>query len=156
MQPPKAFRNSWTGGTLAGLKLPSESHLDTASFFPGVWSYVTPDGVPQQTAYPSAVRESWSCAVTLNGTLNKLSVPHTGELNIAYGDTHAKFLTVDSFLSKCPTKAQYGNSSTPGNPTGRTDCNGHRLSQRNEVDNRLCAQLDAILAALGPRVMSRN
>ncbi len=119
-----AFRNSWTGGTLAGLALPAETLLVTESFFPGVWSYVTPGGVAQQTAYPFAVRESWSCALKLNGTANKLSAPHNGGLNIAYGDGHAKFLTVDGFLSKCPTKAQYGSPSTPGNPTGRTDCNG--------------------------------
>ena len=107
-----AFRNSFTGGTLAGLETPSETFLVMEHWFPGVWAYVTPRAVVQ-TAYPLATREVWERALKPNDKVDRRAVPHSEGFNFAFGDGHAKFLNVNTFLSKCPPSAEYPVSNVP-------------------------------------------
>ena len=119
-----AFRNSWMGGTLAGLTLPSERISSQRRFSPefSLMSHPTESRnrqpIPLQCVNPGHAPSS-RIKRLISSPLRTQAEWISPTENV-----HAKFLTVDSFLSKYPTKAQYGNSSTPGNPTGRTDCNG--------------------------------
>ena len=118
-----AFRNSWTGGTLAGLDTPADTMLIMESFFPGVWSAVYPGGQPQQTAYPLAVREMWACVLKKNGAVVKASAPHNDGMNLSYCDGHAKFIKADAFLNNTPTLADWSTPpALPSAPSNRPDC----------------------------------
>jgi prepilin-type N-terminal cleavage/methylation domain-containing protein/prepilin-type processing-associated H-X9-DG protein len=108
-----AYRNSFTGGTLAGLSTPAETMLLMEHWFPGVWSYVTPRGVRDQTAYPLATREVWERALRPNGVVDKRAAPHQDGFNFAFCDGHAKYMTVAGFLSQCPFAADYPTSAVP-------------------------------------------
>ncbi|HLK57514.1 MAG TPA: prepilin-type N-terminal cleavage/methylation domain-containing protein [Chthonomonadaceae bacterium] len=111
---PPQFRNSWTGGTLAGLNAPAETMLIMETHYPAVGAYLVSQGGGVYTAYPLATREYWQMLMEPNGVVNKQFAPHTGGLNIAYTDGHSKWMNVNSFLGHCPTDAQYGNPSVPG------------------------------------------
>ncbi|HSV72887.1 MAG TPA: type II secretion system protein [Chthonomonadales bacterium] len=114
-----AYRNAFTGGGVAGIRNPSATMLLMESFFPGVWSYVTPPAAVQ-VAYPMAVREVWECALKVYGAPNQLAAPHLAGMNLAYCDGHASFVTVDQFLAQCPTRAEYGDPPVPR--PNRPDC----------------------------------
>ncbi len=110
-----AFRNSWTGGTLAGVTAPAEAMLIMETNSPAVGSYDVGSGA-QTTAYPLCVREYWQKLLLPNGptgTVNTKFAPHSGGMNIAYTDGHAKWMNVNTFLGMCPTAAQYGNMPVP-------------------------------------------
>ena len=106
-----AFRNSWTGGTLAGLNTPAENMLIMETYLPGVGAYNV--GGTMQTSYPAATREYWSMLMKPNGVINKLYAPHADGILVAYADGHSKWMKVDSFLGLCPTSAQYGGAAVP-------------------------------------------
>jgi prepilin-type N-terminal cleavage/methylation domain-containing protein len=108
-----AYRNSWTGGILAGLQAPAETMLVMEHWAPGVWSYVTPSGKREQTAYPLATREVWEHALRPNGVIDRNAAAHQDGFNITYCDSHAKHMSVASFLSRCPTASEYPTSSVP-------------------------------------------
>lgn len=114
-RPPTAYgsyRNAFTGGGVAGVQSPAETLLVMEHFFPGVWSYVTPNAAIQ-TAYPLATREVWERALRPLGQIDRRAVPHQDGFNIAYCDGHVKFLSVGQFLSQCPPHAEYPVSSVP-------------------------------------------
>jgi prepilin-type N-terminal cleavage/methylation domain-containing protein/prepilin-type processing-associated H-X9-DG protein len=106
-----AFRNSFMGGNLAGLTTPAETFIVMEHWFPGVWSYV--HGDVQQTAWPLATREVWQRALKPGGRADRRAAPHHDGFNFAFTDGHAKYMTVDAFLSKCPPADQYVVSSVP-------------------------------------------
>ncbi len=104
-----AFRNSWTGGTLAGLNSPSEAMLTMEVNLPGVGAYNYPYSGQIETSYPLATREYWAQnLLNDDGSVNHTNAPHTDGFNVGYTDGHSKFLKVSSFLGLCPTAAQYG------------------------------------------------
>jgi len=104
-----AYRNSWTGGGLAGMNAPADTLLVAEQYFPGIGVYTV--GGNQQTAYPLATREYWANVLkpnALGGKTDPRSAPHADGMNIVYADGHAKWLKADQFLSRCPTSAEYG------------------------------------------------
>lgn len=107
-----SFRNSFTGGGLAGLEAPAETFIVMEHWFPGVWSYVTPSA-PTQTAYPLATREVWARALKIGTSVDKRAAPHSEGFNFAFCDGHAKFMSVDAFLAQCPPQSEYVTSSVP-------------------------------------------
>lgn len=116
--PPK-FRNSWTGGTLAGINSSAEAMLIMETNYPAVGSYLVNQGNGVSTAYPLATREYWQKLMKTAGVANTHFAPHSGGTNIAFTDGHSKWNNVDTFLSKCPSKAN-GDivvSSVPGYET---------------------------------------
>jgi len=110
---PPQFRNSWTGGTLAGLNAPAETMLVMETHNPAVGSYLVAQGNGVYTAYPLATREYWQNLMKPNGVVNKQFAPHTDGFNVAYTDGHSKWMKVDNFLGLCPTDAQYGGPNVP-------------------------------------------
>jgi len=117
-----AFRNSWTGGTLAGLVNPAQQMLLMETNYPGVGAYNWPWNQAVETSYPLATREYWQNLMKPNGVVNKEFAPHADGFNVAYTDGHSKWMKIDAFLGLCPTAAQYGGVSWPkyevmsGNP----------------------------------------
>ena len=107
-----AFRNSWTGGTLAGLTAPAENMLMMETYFPGVGAYNV--GGNMQTSYPMATREYWVKLMKPNGVINKQYAPHADGVLVAYADGHSKWMKADNFFGLCPTSAQYGGVPVPG------------------------------------------
>lgn len=107
-----AFRNSWSGGTLAGVAFPAEAMLLMETNIPGVGAYNTPQA-NVQTSYPIATREYWEKLMKPNGVVSKKYAPHADGLVVSYTDGHSKWMKVDSFLGKCPTAAQYGGVPVP-------------------------------------------
>lgn len=108
------YRNSWSGGTLAGLTAPADTMLMLEVKNPGVGAYNYPKGAGTQTSYPLATREYWDLNLKNDdGSVNKKAAIHNDGFNVAYTDGHSKFLKVDAFLGKCPTAAQYGVSTWP-------------------------------------------
>ena len=114
---PPQFRNSWTGGTLAGVNAPAEAMLLMETYYPAVGSYLVSQGSGIYTAYPLATREYWQNLMKPAGVINKQFMPHSNGANVAYTDGHSKWNNVDSFLGKCPPDAQYGSPSIPGYET---------------------------------------
>ncbi len=110
---PGQFRNSWTGGTLAGVNAPAEAMLVMETYNPAVGSYLVNQGNGVSTAYPLATREYWQNLMKPGGVIKQQFAPHAGGLNVAYTDGHSKWSNVDSFLGKCPLDAQYGSPSIP-------------------------------------------
>ena len=110
---PGAFRNSWTGGTLAGLGTPSESILMGETRIPGIGAYNVNVSANSSTSYPIATREYWAKLMKPNGVVDKRYAPHSDGFVIAYCDGHSKYMKVDTFLGLCPTAAQYGGVSVP-------------------------------------------
>ena len=47
------------------------------------------------------------------GAPYKPAVPHSDGMVIAYADGHAKWMNAKTFLSKCPTKADYDAGTPP-------------------------------------------
>lgn len=114
-RPPTAlgsYRNSFTGGALAGLWYPAETFLVMEHWFPGVWSFVTPSAIVQ-TAYPLATREVWDRALRPFGTVDPRAAPHRDGFNLAFCDGHARYMSVASFLSRCPPAASYQTETVP-------------------------------------------
>ena len=109
-----AFRNSWSGGILAGLGTPAETMLTMEVNLPGVGAYNYPYSAQVETSYPLATREYWAQnMLNDDGSVNKTNAPHADGFNVGYADGHSKFLHVSSFLGLCPTAAQYGVSLWP-------------------------------------------
>ena len=106
-----AFRNSWSGGSLAGVNFPAEAMLLMESYLPGVGAYNV--GGTVQTSYPIATREYWQMLMQPNGVTNTKYAPHAGGVVVAYTDGHAKWMKVETLLGKCPTAAQYGGVQVP-------------------------------------------
>ncbi len=106
-----AFRNSWTGGTLAGLAYSSETMLTMEVYNPAVGAYNV--GGTVQTSYPLATKEYWTNLMKPNGVVNKAYAPHADGFVVAYTDGHSKWMKVDTFLGMCPTAAQYGGVQIP-------------------------------------------
>ena len=118
----QSFRQSWTGGRLAGLKSSADALL--FSEVPGYaveFLLVNGTNGGNDIAYPAAAREFWQnqCLNDLfpprNGspaTLRpvKNAVPHSEGFNIGYADGHAKFMKASTFLSKSPPAKEYGGS----------------------------------------------
>lgn len=105
------FRNSFTGGGLAGIPAPAEAMLVTELYFPGVYSYVVGSG-PEQPTYPLAHKEFWRAIFNLLDH-KKNSAPHSDGMVIAFADGHSKWINIDSFLAKCPTAADYSIGMAP-------------------------------------------
>jgi prepilin-type N-terminal cleavage/methylation domain-containing protein/prepilin-type processing-associated H-X9-DG protein len=117
---PVQYRNSWVGGTLAGINSPAEAMLVMeVNNKSAVGSYlVNSSTAGTSTAYPLATREYWAKLMkNADGTPNRNFVPHIGGQNVAFCDGHSKFFNVDSFLAKCPYSAQYGNVPIPSSET---------------------------------------
>jgi prepilin-type N-terminal cleavage/methylation domain-containing protein/prepilin-type processing-associated H-X9-DG protein len=112
-----AFRNSFTGGTLAGLATPAETFIIMEYKAPGVPSFCGPASAPQMTCYPIAMREYWRrpnvLKTTDNTTWNRNAVPHQDGFNFAFCDGHAKYLKADRLLALSPPNNQYGNMPIP-------------------------------------------
>jgi prepilin-type N-terminal cleavage/methylation domain-containing protein/prepilin-type processing-associated H-X9-DG protein len=115
-----AYRNSFTGGGLAGLTSPAETFIIQEGQLQVSWCYVTPNATVQ-TAYPLATREVWERYLKPSGQINKLAAPHQDGFNFAFCDGHAKWLSVNGFLARCPTQANYQVSNVPNPfPSGAT------------------------------------
>ncbi len=105
-----AYRDSFLGGTYAGLDTPAETMLIMEHWFPGVWTYVTPNAV-HQTAYPLATREVLERTLTRDGWVDRRAYNH--RYAVAFGDGHIRGFSADGFLSLCPPAAEYTVSSVP-------------------------------------------
>jgi prepilin-type N-terminal cleavage/methylation domain-containing protein/prepilin-type processing-associated H-X9-DG protein len=110
-----AFRNSFTGGGLAGLNVPADTLLLLETKLPVVGAYNYPWNSTVETSYPLATREYWRQILKPDGTnVDRKAAPHMDGFNIAYCDGHAKWMKVDAFLRKCPSAAEYGGVMVPG------------------------------------------
>ena len=112
-----AFRNSWTGGTLAGLNSSAEAMLIMETKIPATGAYNVSQGGNVDVSYPLATREYWAKLMKPNGVINKQYAIHSDGIVVAYADGHSKWLKVDNLLSLCPTAAQYGGVSIPSAET---------------------------------------
>ena len=102
------IRNSFLGGTMAGVLRPSETMILMEDKFPGTRHYVF-GAQPNQTAYPMAHRHLWDMLIYGQGTQRRSTpdpkvAPHTEGMIITYVDGHAKWMKADAFLAKCPTE----------------------------------------------------
>ncbi len=114
------IRNSFLGGTLAGVQRPSETMILMEDRFPAVRHYVY-GPQPIQTIYPMAHRhlwERWFYPSGPSGSVNKNNAPHADGLIITYVDGHAKWMNVREFLAKCPTVNEYQPSPLNEFPSG--------------------------------------
>ncbi|GIV18559.1 MAG: hypothetical protein KatS3mg023_0310 [Armatimonadota bacterium] len=111
------IRNSFLGGTLAGVQRPSETMILMEDRFPAVRHYVY-GPQPIQTIYPMAHRHLWQNWFYQNGVLNKNNAPHSEGIVITYVDGHAKWMNVREFLAKCPTAQEYQPSPRDTFPSG--------------------------------------
>jgi prepilin-type N-terminal cleavage/methylation domain-containing protein len=111
------IRNSFLGGTLAGVQRPAETMILMEDRFPGVRHYVY-GPQPIQTIYPMAHRHLWERWFYQNGVLNKNSAPHSEGIVITYVDGHAKWMNIREFLAKCPTTQEYQPSPLNTFPSG--------------------------------------
>ena len=108
-----AFRNSWSGGTLAGLNFPAESMLTMETNFPLVGAYNVNVSSNTSTSYPLATREYWQKLMKPSSAVKQKFAPHSDGFVVSYADGHSKWVKIDTFLGLCPTAAQYGNPSIP-------------------------------------------
>ena len=105
------LRNSWTGGTLAGITAPAEAMLMMETSYPAVGSYLVPSSDPNTTtAYPLASRGYWSYLMVYQGVTATKYFPHTNGSVFAFTDGHSKWMTVNAFLDKCPPDNQYSST----------------------------------------------
>jgi prepilin-type N-terminal cleavage/methylation domain-containing protein len=111
------IRNSFLGGTLAGVQRPAETMILMEDRFPGVRHYVY-GPQPIQTIYPMAHRHLWEKWFYQNGVLNKNNAPHSEGIVITYVDGHAKWMNIREFLAKCPTTQEYQPSPLNTFPSG--------------------------------------
>ena len=112
-----AYRNSWTGGSLAGLGSSAEAMLMMETKLPAVGAYNVTQSGNIATSYPLATREYWAKLMKPKGVINKQFATHSDGVVVAYADGHSKWLKVDSFLGLCPTAANYGGVNVPANET---------------------------------------
>ena len=108
---PPDFRNSFLGGTMAGVLRPAETMLIMESERQALPTYIyRPDQQSSiNTAYPMAHRQM------LEGTLlvgrerrtNRRWAPHMDGFNLVYVDGHAKWMHVREFLAKSPPASDY-------------------------------------------------
>ena len=100
------LRNSFLGGTLAGLDTPAESFI--LQELKNQVGYTYANTTSGTVLYPLATRESWDKYLRPGGVIDKISAPHSDGFTFAFCDGHAKWMNVSTFLGKCPTAAQYG------------------------------------------------
>lgn len=110
-QNPPDFRNSFLGGTMAGVQRPAETMLIMESERQALpaFLYRPTQQSPFRIAYPLAHRE------VLEGTLtpgrdrrvNRRWAPHMEGFNLVYVDGHAKWMSVREFLAKSPPLRDY-------------------------------------------------
>jgi prepilin-type processing-associated H-X9-DG protein len=108
---PPDFRNSFLGGTMAGVQRPAETMLIMESERQALptFLYRSDPQSPFRIAYPMAHRE------VLEGTLtpgrdrrvNRRWAPHMEGFNLVYVDGHAKWMNVREFLAKSPPIRDY-------------------------------------------------
>lgn len=91
------------GGGLPGLQTPADTWMLMELRNQVSFSYIANNG----TLYPAALRESWTPYLMPGGLVNKDNAPHGDGLIFAYADGHAKWMNVRTFLSQCPTAAEY-------------------------------------------------
>ena len=114
----RAYRNSFLGGTLAGVGTPAETMLFMEADNPAIGAYNYPYGQQTVTSYPLATREYWQDIMKPNnGPVNKLNAPHADGFNVGYNDGHAKWIKVDTFLGLCPRSQDYGGVTVPSYAT---------------------------------------
>jgi prepilin-type N-terminal cleavage/methylation domain-containing protein/prepilin-type processing-associated H-X9-DG protein len=144
---PGSFRNSWAGGTEAGVR----STADTLLFMEGQGYFIPTADVDVSsntaTSYPTAsknyfyqvfyrVPNATASAAPAgynpegNGfKLERVAAPHNGGVNISFADGHSKWMNVKTFLSNCPEKNGAGGydmripALTAGNSFGNTTPN---------------------------------
>ena len=103
------LRNSFLGGTMAGVLRPAETMLIMESERQALPTYLFPPNQAINTAYPMAHRQM------LEGTLligrerkaNRRWAPHMDGFNLVYVDGHAKWMNIREFLAKSPTSSDY-------------------------------------------------
>ena len=106
-------------GSLVGVQTPAETFIvmegptpTTSSYYPGKAGGTTPTGEQIETIYPMAYREIWKYYIyTIKKGLDRTYAPHSEGLVFSFCDGHAKWLSVNAFLAKCPTGADYFASS---------------------------------------------
>ena len=101
-------------GSLVGVQTPAETFLLMEGPAPTTSSYYPSDGdqVNPETIYPMAYREIWKYYMfTLKKGLDRTYAPHSEGMIFAFCDGHAKWLSANSFLDKCPTGSDYFASS---------------------------------------------
>ncbi len=113
-------RNSFLGGTMAGVLRPAETMIVMEDKFPATRHYVYG---PQtnQTAYPMAHRHLWELWFYPNGVnrpVDRRAVPHMDGIIIVYVDGHAKWMNAREFLAKSPTAQDYQPSPLSAFPGG--------------------------------------
>ena len=104
------LRNSFLGGTMAGVQRPAETMLIMESERQALPTYVHPPQQPIQTAYPMAHRhmlEGTLFGIDRVKRLNRRWAPHMEGFNLVYVDGHAKWMHVREFLAKSPTRSDY-------------------------------------------------
>ncbi|MCS6949555.1 MAG: prepilin-type N-terminal cleavage/methylation domain-containing protein [bacterium] len=111
------IRNSFLGGTMAGVQRPAETMILMEDRFPGTRHYVF-GPQPYQTIYPMAHRHLWENWFYQNGVLNRNNAPHSEGIIITYVDGHAKWMNIREFLAKCPTRQEYTPSPRDTFPSG--------------------------------------
>lgn len=116
---------SFLGGTLSGIQTPADTWVLMELRNQISFSYISASGV----LWPAALRESWTPYLMPNGVPDKINAPHSDGFTFAYADGHAKYLNVKSFLSLCPTSADYAVPpctfrTNPGGGSGFNVCSG--------------------------------
>ena len=115
---PPDFRNSFLGGTMAGVLRPAETMLIMESERQALptFLYRSDPQSPISIAYPMAHRnmlEGTLFGIDRVKRLNRRWAPHMEGFNLVYVDGHAKWMHVREFLAKSPTRSDYqpgGNS----------------------------------------------
>ncbi|MFQ3611071.1 MAG: prepilin-type N-terminal cleavage/methylation domain-containing protein [Fimbriimonadales bacterium] len=124
------IRNSFLGGTMAGVQRPAETMIVMEDKFPAVRHYVF-GAQPNQTIYPMAHCHLWlqwffpgvtanpnGPCVAPSSSPDRKAVPHMDGFIIVYVDGHAKWMNVREFLAKSPTAQQYQPSPLSAFPGG--------------------------------------
>lgn len=98
-------RPSFLGGGLAGVAFPADTMILQELYNQLTYNYMVNNG--SNVLYPAALRESWEPYLVPGGVVDKRSAPHNDGFNLAFCDGHAKWMSVTTFLGKCPGAAQY-------------------------------------------------
>ena len=115
-------------GSLTGVQTPAETFIlmegptpTTSAYYPKATSGAkTATGETIETIYPMAYREVWDIYLyqrlsrTTKGQLDKSYATHSDGFSFAFCDGHAKWMSAQGFLAKCPTGSDYFASSPSG------------------------------------------
>lgn len=99
-------------GSIVGVQTPAETFIVMEGPTPTTSSYYPQGSPPIETIYPMAYREVWKFYMfPAKKGLDRTYAPHSEGMVFSFCDGHAKWLSANSFLAKCPTGSDYFASS---------------------------------------------